>query len=112
MSPQAILSTLSAHHVSVRLAPDGQNLVVPKAQLTPELRSLIVDHKPDLVEFLRAARATAAEVVDAAMLACDYWGDRPAAREQMRRDVEATPEHLRADLLEHFRAAYPRKAAP
>lgn len=40
------------------------------------------------------------------MRACDAWGDGPEAREAMRRECMETPEHLRADLLAHFRASY------
>lgn len=45
-------------------------------------------------------------LTEAAMRACDAWGDGPEARAAMRRDCLATPEHLRADLLAHFRTAY------
>lgn len=49
----------------------------------------------------------AGELIAAAMRACDAHGDSPEAREQMRRDCLETPPHLRADLLQHLRAAYP-----
>lgn len=52
---------------------------------------------------------TTATLLDAAAQACDHWGDDMAARDQMRRDIEATPPHLRQDLLEHLKAAYPAK---
>lgn len=47
-----------------------------------------------------------AALLDAAMRACDFWQDSPQAREAMRRECMATPEHLRADLLAHFRLNY------
>lgn len=47
------------------------------------------------------------ELFVAADIACDRWGDSAAARAQMRRDIETTPSHLRADLLEHLQATYP-----
>ena len=56
--------------------------------------------KPDLSDPVLKA------LLAAAMLACDFWKDGPEAREQMRRDVEATPEHLRADLLDYFLQSY------
>lgn len=56
--------------------------------------------KPDLSDPLVKA------LLAAAMQACDFWKDGPEAREQMRRDVEATPEHLRAELLEYFLRSY------
>jgi len=47
------------------------------------------------------------ELLQAAMRACDHWGDSPQAREQMRREIlEAKPEH-RAELLRMFNADYP-----
>lgn len=53
-----------------------------------------------------APSAQLAELIDAAMRACDHWQDGPQAREEMRRECMETPEHLRADLLTHFCAAY------
>lgn len=53
--------------------------------------------------------ALADELLKAALLACDHWGDSEAARQQMRQDVEATPPHLQGDLLDHFRQTYPDK---
>jgi hypothetical protein len=45
-------------------------------------------------------------LLTAAMRACDHHGDGRKAREQMKRDCLATPVHLRADLLAHFRQTY------
>lgn len=45
-------------------------------------------------------------LLEAAMRACDYWGDSPAARAEMVADIKATPHHLRQDLLDHFLVAY------
>jgi hypothetical protein len=53
------------------------------------------------------AHRVLSDLLDAAMRACDQWQDGPEAREQMRQDVMATPEHLRTDLLNHFRKTYP-----
>ncbi len=50
-------------------------------------------------------------LIEAAMRACDHHNDNAAAREQMRLDCLATPQHLRADLLDHFQQTYP-KAKP
>lgn len=50
--------------------------------------------------------ALAAELLDAAMKACDHWRDGPEAREQMKKEVMETPPHLRGDLLEHFKQVY------
>ena len=54
----------------------------------------------------------APELLAAADLACDHWGDSQVARDQMRQDIETTPSHLRADLLEHFERSYPRNMEP
>jgi hypothetical protein len=47
-----------------------------------------------------------AELIQAAMHACDHWNDSETAREEMRHQCNQTPPHLRGDLLAHFRAAY------
>ena len=46
------------------------------------------------------------QLLEAAMHACDFWGDSQAARAEMIADVKATPQHLRKDLLDHFQTAY------
>ena len=46
------------------------------------------------------------ELIEAAMKACDHHGDGEAAREEMRLDCLATPQHLRGDLLDHFTKTY------
>jgi len=45
-------------------------------------------------------------LLEAAMRACDFWGDGQVARAEMFADVKATPHHLRKDLLEHFLSTY------
>lgn len=47
-----------------------------------------------------------AELLDAAMRACDVWNDSAAARNEMGQEVLQTPPHLRADLLDHLKKAY------
>ncbi len=59
---------------------------------------------------LTAHRVTA-DLLKAAMLACDHWGDSPADRELMRADCLAMPDDLKADLLAHFRKTYGKGAA-
>ncbi len=46
-----------------------------------------------------------------AMRACDHWGDSPASRDDMRRQIAEVPPHLRAELLAHFRTHYPEPEA-
>ena len=48
-----------------------------------------------------------AELLDAAMRACDAWNDTTQAREEMRRDCLETPPHLQGDLLQHLKRSYP-----
>jgi hypothetical protein len=45
-------------------------------------------------------------LLEAAMRACDYWGDSPTARAQMVVDIGGTPQHHHQELLEHFLIAY------
>lgn len=97
------------HAGGIRLDRRGDRLhASPASHLTDELRELIRSHKPELVAYLAEAHQTAAHLIEAAMRACDVHADGPEAREQMRQDVLAIPEQMRADLLAHFRATYPR----
>jgi hypothetical protein len=50
--------------------------------------------------------AVLADLLIAAMRACDFNADSEQAREQMRADCLNTPAHLHADLLAHFQSAY------
>ncbi|KQP20554.1 hypothetical protein [Pseudorhodoferax sp. Leaf267] len=91
---------------------DGAELVLkPAAKLTAELRALLVKHKADLLDFIRQADMLTAETLARAMAVCDRHDDSDQAREDMRREVIETPAHLKADLLEHFRQAYPGPGA-
>ncbi len=44
----------------------------------------------------------AARLHETAMRVCDHYGDGPEARNAMAQSIRETPEHLRADLLEHY----------
>lgn len=102
MNPSTILAELWDAGVSIELAPDGVNLAAPAGRLTPAQRQFIREHKPALIEFLLATRATTDAVIASAMRRCDEFGDNDQAREQMRRDCLATPAHLHQDLLDLF----------
>lgn len=52
------------------------------------------------------AHRLSADLIKAAMRACDHWGDCDAAQAQMRIACLDTPPHLRADLLAHFTQTY------
>ncbi len=106
MTPAEVCRAIYAAGMSVRA--DGAELVLkPAEHLTPALRELIVAHKPELLEFLHAASLTTVDLIEAAMRACDHFGDSEASRDQMRTDCANVPPHQRADLREHFRRSYP-----
>lgn len=109
MTAHEILSMLWSAGVRVRLKDDG-HLAVPVGKLSPEHRAMVLNHRAELVEYLRAARQTAAHLIEAAMRACDHWGDSPQAREQMRQECAEVPPHQLDELLAHFRQAYPNKS--
>lgn len=91
----------------VRLGLRGDRLSAwPATNLNDELRALIRANKPALVIYLAEAHQTSAELIDAAMRACDFHGDGPQAREQMQRDCINTPPHLLADLRDYFNQTY------
>lgn len=47
------------------------------------------------------------DLLIAAERACDHWKDGPAARQAMEQECRAVPPHQRADLIQHFKEAYP-----
>lgn len=51
-----------------------------------------------------------AALLDAAMLACDFWGDDADKREAMRQDCLTVPVHQRRALTEHFHELYGRNS--
>lgn len=48
------------------------------------------------------------ELLAAAMLCCDFWGDDSSARAEMVADIHRTLEHQRRDLLAHLQSMYGR----
>jgi hypothetical protein len=61
-------------------------------------------------ESMSRAQATDAdllpELIAAAMLCCDFWGDGSSARTEMVADIHRTPEYQRGDLLAHLQSVY------
>ena len=102
MNPSAILATLWAAGITLRLTPDFQNLVVPAGRLTTDQRALVLENKPALIQFLVEAHATTERLLHAALKVCDGHGDSDMARQEMREQCLALPPHLQADLLDHF----------
>ena len=47
-----------------------------------------------------------ADLLQAAMLACDFWGDGAKDREAMRKHCMTVPIHQRRALADHFRELY------
>jgi hypothetical protein len=86
---------------------DANALVLkPAERLTPGLRALLVEQKPTLLGYLNEVKAFNAELLARAMATSARHADNEQARSDMRADIEATPPHLRADLLAHFTATY------
>lgn len=86
---------------------DADALVIkPAERLSPELRALLVDNKPMVLQYLHELESDYTELLARAMAVCDHHGDSDKARAEMRADIEATPTFLRADLLAHFQETY------
>ncbi len=97
-------------HAGFSLTLSGTQLVVsPASRLTDDQCSAIRSHKACLVKFLLDAQDSTALLIAAAMRACDHHGDGTAARELMRQDCLATPQHLHGDLIDHFQQTYPKE---
>lgn len=110
MTAQDILSDLWASGITPRLTEDGTGIAVPAGRLSTAQRADVISHKAELVDLLQAARATTADLLRAALLACDHHHDSEAARQAMRDECLALPPHLQADLLDHFRQAHGAKS--
>ena len=102
MIAPSIISDLWAHGITLQLTADGEHLAAPADKLTPEQRATILAHKPELIEYLRAAHDTTTALLEAAMRVCDRHGDGEAARQEMQDQCLTLPPHLQADLLAHF----------
>ena len=120
MSVGDVLKEISRVGLTLRLTTLGGINAKPVDRLTPALRDLLKEHKADLAVVLsqqaymrhKEPKVVSTEdeldsqLLEAAMRACDFWGDSQAARAEMIADVKATPHPLRQDLLEHFLCAY------
>lgn len=111
MSADTLLREAMTAGVTLRIDEGGTLKAAGPSDTLREWSPRLRQHKTELLEFLQDAHATTAQLVEAAMRCCDYFGDSPAAREQMRQDVIDTPPHLRADLLQHLAGQYPPKGA-
>ncbi len=96
-------------HAGFSITLSGTQLVVsPASRLTDDQCSAIRSHKACLVQFLLDEQATTTSLIAAVMKVCDQYGDNDARREEMRQDCLTTPQHLRADLLDHFQQTHPK----
>ena len=97
----------------LQVRAEGSRLIVGPAELLDDaLRACVQFHKPGLLRFIADAEQITADLLAAAMRACDHHHDGPAARDQMRADCLATPPHLQPELLEHLRETYPATTDP
>ncbi|MDR6523081.1 putative nucleic acid-binding Zn-ribbon protein [Variovorax paradoxus] len=108
--PQSILSDLWAQGFTVDLTEDRRLLVHPASSLHDRQREALRAHKREIVSYLEACQARSKrlqdELIHAAMRACDYWGDGPEQREEMRQDCINIPDELKPQLLQYFQATY------
>ncbi|MDM0113928.1 hypothetical protein QTI66_17365 [Variovorax sp. J22R133] len=110
MKPASILEVLHSLGHSVWLDAGDRMFVSAASALHERQRELLRDNRAAIIRFLkegeRVADTEMADILEIAMRVCDLYGDEAAAREEMRADCIATPHHLRADLLDHFRKEY------
>jgi len=73
----------------------------PTRQMVSQLATLAISQSEK-----RPTDPVVIALLEAAMRACDYWGDSPASRAQMVADICDTPQHHYQELLGHFLIAY------
>ena len=116
MTVEQLLEEVCKAGLNLGLTDTGSIKVTPKDSITPAIRELIKTNKSALVTELDCP-STQPEIppgivelerqrIEAAMRACDYWGDSQTARAEMVADIKVTPRHLRQALLEHFLVVY------
>ena len=110
MTAASILEVLWAQGFTVSLVDNVHLSVRPSSKLHDTQRELLRVNKAEIVALLRDAKATTDALVKVAMRACDHFNDSTADRTDMKRECIATPLHLQADLLNHFKKTYPQKS--
>lgn len=127
MSTAALIQRAHAAGVSLHLIDGKVKARGTQAAVSALIESLR-EHKADVIKWMSAAQemvrrianpATPEEqalvtfrLLNAAMRVCDHYGDDEAAREAMRVQCLEVPEHLHAELLEHFRFTRSHEAQP
>lgn len=112
MTAQSILAELLERGIEPEVTADRNGITVPAGVLTDSQRQAIRANKPELIALILESSRITHELLQAAMRACDHYGDSDKARQDMREQILATPPHLRADLLDHFQRSYPAPAKP
>ena len=106
MTTASILELLRAQGFTVSLVVNDRLAVSPSSKLHDTQRELLRANKAEIVALLFDAKVTTGALVKAAMRACDHFNDDLADRADMKRECIATPLHLQADLLNHFKKIY------
>jgi hypothetical protein len=105
MSAAHIIQTLEVAGIDLQLSDDGR-LTAPADSLSHEMRLAIKAHRGEIIDLLARAKWRTKQLIEAAMLTCDYWQDGDAARAQMQQQcLEATPAE-QAALLRYFQQTY------
>ncbi len=97
-----ILARVQAAGIRLEPLPDGRIKVAPRSRLTDELRSLIVEHKVELIAALEIRPDPAAEARRQRVLA--MLAERPDVRYAVLTDTEADPEAVLLTLAIRGRA--------
>lgn len=111
-----VLEAVSQAGLTLCRTSCGNVKAAPTNLITPSIRRLIKSNKEALVLALAPAENPASalnteaelerQLIDAALRACDYWGDSLEARAEMLADLRALPHDQRQGWLEYFLAAY------
>lgn len=103
MTAADLIHRANAAGVNLRLDDSGDLKASGRRDAIQELLPDLRAHKGEIAQLLAKSRVTV-EALTAAMRVSDLYGDDEAAREEMRRDVLATPSNLIPDLLDHLQA--------
>ncbi len=87
-----ILARVQAAGIRLEPLPDGRIKVAPRSRLTDELRSLIVEHKVELIAALEIRPDPAAEAHRQRVLA--MLAERPGVRYAVLTDTSADPDNV------------------
>jgi hypothetical protein len=111
MTVSRLLEEISQAGLTLRLTDAGRVNAKPAELITPAIRQLIKSNKVALMSSLETSVTPPCDnlerqLIEAAMRACDWWGDSPAVRAQMMADIRSLHHHQHQGWLEHFLAVY------